>query len=146
MRTFRSTLDIDSPPETVFGYAADPTRFPEWQADVVAVEWEGAGGRVGSRFTTQRKVPGGVQSYVQEVTDWTPFRSWSVKGIEGVLRPNASVEVEPIDSGTRSRVTFSLSYSSSRAGRLLVPLVERATPNQAQRSYERLKQILEARR
>jgi uncharacterized protein YndB with AHSA1/START domain len=142
-RTFSSTLDIDRPPEAVFDYATDATKFPEWQRDVVAVEWEGAGRLVGSRFTTRRRVPGGIQSYVQEVTDSQPFRSWRVRGIEGVLRPNASIEIEPIDGGTRSRITFTLSYGSSRAGRLLVPLVERATPNQAQRSYERFKQILE---
>ena len=146
MATFTSTLDIDRSPEMVYGYATDPTKFPEWQADVVSVEWEGAGGRLGSRFTTKRRVPGGVQSYVQEVTELKPFKSWAVKGIEGTLRPNASIDVEPIDGGSRSRVTFSLSYGSSRAGRLLIPLVERATSKQAHRSYERLKEILESRR
>jgi uncharacterized protein YndB with AHSA1/START domain len=146
MATFSSTLEIDRTPEVVFGYATDPTKFPEWQPDVVSVEWEGAGGLVGSRFTTKRRVPGGAQSYVQEVTELKPFRSWVVKGIEGMLRPNASVVVEPIDAGARSRVTFTLSYSASGAGRLLVSLVERATPKQANRSYQRLKQILESRR
>lgn len=146
MATFSSTLDIDRTPEVVFGYATDPTKFPEWQTDVVSVEWEGAGGLLGSRFTTKRRVPGGMQSYVQEVTQLAPFRTWAVKGVEGTLRPNASVDIEPIDSGMRSRVTFTLSYSASGAGRLLVPLVERATPRQANRSYQRLKQILESRR
>ena len=145
MRTFSSTVEIDRTPEAVYGYATDPLKFPDWQRDVVSVEWEGAGGRVGSRFATKRRVPGGVQAYVQEVTEQVPFRSWAVAGIEGMLRPNARVEIEPIDSGTRSRVTFSLSYASSRAGRLLVPLVERATPKQAQRSYELFKQLMERR-
>jgi Polyketide cyclase / dehydrase and lipid transport len=143
-RTFSSTLEIDRVPEAVYGYATEPLNFTEWQADVVGVEWEGAGGRVGSRFVTRRRVPGGIQSYVQEVTERVPFRSWAAKGIQGLLRPNASLEVEPIDGGTRSRVTFTLSYSSSRAGKLLVPLVERATPRQAERSYQRLKAILES--
>jgi uncharacterized protein YndB with AHSA1/START domain len=146
MRTFSSTLEIDRPVEAVFDYATDPTRFPEWQADVVGVEWEGSGRLVGSRFTTKRRVPGGVQSYVQEVVEQRPFQRWAVKGIEGLLRPNAAVEIQPIDGGTRSRITFSLSYSSSRAGGLLVPLVERVTPKQSQRSYDRFKQILEASR
>jgi len=146
MAAFSSTLDIDRTPEVVFGYATDPTKFPEWQPDIVSVEWEGAGGLVGSRFTTKRRVPGGVQSYVQEVVEIKPFRSFVVKGIEGMLRPDASVFVEPIDDGLHSRVTFTLTYSASGAGRLLVPLVERATPKQANRSYQRLKEILESRR
>lgn len=146
MAAFSSTLDIDRTPEVVFGFATDPTKFPEWQPDIVSVEWEGAGGLVGSRFTTKRRVPGGVQSYVQEVVEIKPFRSFVVKGIEGMLRPDASVFVEPIDDGLHSRVTFTLTYSASGAGRLLVPLVERATPKQANRSYQRLKEILESRR
>ena len=146
MRTFSSTLEIDRAPEAVFGYACDPLKFPEWQKDVVRVEWEGTGGRVGSRFSTKRRVPGGAQTYVQEVTQQVPFRTWAVKGVEGMLRPNAGIDVEPIDDGSRSRVTFTLSFSASRVGRLLLPLVERATEKQAQRSYERLKQILEKRR
>jgi uncharacterized protein YndB with AHSA1/START domain len=146
VRTFSSTLDIDRPAEAVFAYATEPTTFPEWQRDVVSVEWEGAGGRVGSRFTTKRRVPGGVQSYVQQVVEWQPFKSWAVVGLEGVLRPNARVDIEPIADGMRARITFTLNYGSSRAGRLLVPLVERATPRQAQRSYELFKQILESRR
>ena len=146
MAAFSSTVDIDRTPEVVFGYATDPTKFPEWQPDVVSVEWEGAGGLVGSRFTTKRRVPGGVQSYVQEVVEIKPFSSFVVKGIEGTLRPDASVFVEPIDDGLHSRVTFTLSYSASGAGRLLAPLVERATPKQANRSYQQLKEILESRR
>ena len=143
MRTFTSTLDIDRAPEAVYAYATDPLKFAEWQTDIVSVEWEGAGGRVGSRFMTTRRVPGGSQSYTQEITEAVPFRSWAASGIAGVLRPNANVEIEPIDEGHGSRVTFTLSYGSSGAGRLLIPLVERATPKQAGRSYQRLKQILE---
>jgi len=146
MATFSSTLEIGRTPEVVFGYATDPTKFPEWQPDVVSVEWEGAGGLVGSRFTTKRRVPGGVQSYIQEVTEIKPFSSFVVKGVEGIIRPDASVLVESIDDGLHSRVTFTLSYSASGAGRLLVPLVERATPKQANLSYQRLKAILESRR
>jgi len=144
--TFSSTLDIDRTPEAVYGYATDPTKFPEWQPDVLSVTWEGAGGRVGSRFVTARKVPGGVQGYTQEVVEQTPFRSWAVKGVAGMLRPNARVEIEPIDDGIHSRVTFSLSYEARGAGRLILPFVERATPRQADRSYLRLKEILEGRR
>jgi uncharacterized protein YndB with AHSA1/START domain len=144
MASFSSTLEIDRPPEAVYAYATDPTKFPEWQPDVVGVAWEGAGGRVGSRFTTQRKVPGGMQSYTQEVIEQTPFRGWAVKGVAGMLRPNASVTVEPISDGMRSRVTFTLSYEASGAGRLILPFVERATPKLANRSYQRFKEILEA--
>jgi uncharacterized protein YndB with AHSA1/START domain len=142
---FESTIEIERTPEAVFGYATDPLKFPEWQPDVVSVEWEGPGGRVGSRFVTRRKVPGGIQSYTQEVVEHIPFRSWAVKGVEGMLRPSARVLVEPIHDGAHARATFSLEYEGHGAGRFLVPLVERMTPKQASRSYARLKEILESR-
>jgi hypothetical protein len=63
---FETSIEIDRPAEAVYGYATDPLKFSEWQPDVESVEWEGAGGRVGSRFVTKRRVPGGVQSYTQE--------------------------------------------------------------------------------
>src|SRR5918994_2062158 len=52
-----SHIDIACPPAEVFGYATDPSRFAEWQDDVVGVRIQG--GRplgVGSRFTTTRRV------------------------------------------------------------------------------------------
>src|SRR2546429_214884 len=33
-----STIEIDRPPEEVFAYATDPTRFAEWQHDVVRAQ------------------------------------------------------------------------------------------------------------
>jgi hypothetical protein len=33
-----STIDIARPPEQVFRYVTDPSRFSEWQRDVVRVE------------------------------------------------------------------------------------------------------------
>jgi hypothetical protein len=32
-----STMEIDAPPGDVFAYGVDPTRFAEWQNDVVSV-------------------------------------------------------------------------------------------------------------
>ena len=56
MSALTHTIEIDRPPDEVFAYASDPLRFPEWQADVLEVHFEGDGGReVGSRFTTTRK-------------------------------------------------------------------------------------------
>ena len=64
-----SHLDIARPPAEVFGYATDPSRFAEWQDDVVGVRIQG--GRplgVGSRFTTTRRVARLEFSYTQEIT------------------------------------------------------------------------------
>ena len=36
-----SSIDIARPPEEVFAFATDPSRFAEWQRDVVRVRVEG---------------------------------------------------------------------------------------------------------
>jgi uncharacterized protein YndB with AHSA1/START domain len=38
-----SSIDIARPPDEVFAYATDPSRFAEWQRDVVRVRIEGHG-------------------------------------------------------------------------------------------------------
>ena len=43
MAPIESTIEIARPPDEVFAYLADPTRFAEWQHDVVRVDL--AGGR-----------------------------------------------------------------------------------------------------
>ena len=36
-----SSIDIARPPDDVFAYVCDPSRFAEWQRDVVRVRFEG---------------------------------------------------------------------------------------------------------
>lgn len=38
MSALTSTIEIARPHEEVFAYVTDPTRFPEWQSDVVRVD------------------------------------------------------------------------------------------------------------
>jgi uncharacterized protein YndB with AHSA1/START domain len=66
MEPIVSTIEIDRPPDEVFAFATDPTRFPDWQKDVVSVEMEGKG--VGALFTTTRQIGPAKQTIVQEIT------------------------------------------------------------------------------
>src|SRR5829696_1484974 len=50
------SIEIDRPPEEVFSYITDPTRFAEWQYDVESVRIDDERPpSVGSRFTTIRR-------------------------------------------------------------------------------------------
>ena len=52
-----SSFEIARPPDEVYSYVTDPSRFPEWQHDVVRVRIQG--GRppgVGTTFTTTRQI------------------------------------------------------------------------------------------
>jgi uncharacterized protein YndB with AHSA1/START domain len=139
-----SSIEIGRPPEEVFAYATDPARFAEWQADVIGVRVEGDGPPgVGSRFTTTRRVGGAERTMTQEITEHHAPHSWAAAGIDGPVRPSASISVEPLGDGARSRVTFTLDFEGHGIGRPLVPVVRRQALKQAPASYRKLKRRLE---
>jgi hypothetical protein len=77
------------------------------------------------------------------VVDEAPHR-WVAKGIDGPIRPHAGVAIDPIDGGTRSRVTFTLDFEGHGIGVPLVPVVRRQAGRGAPASYANLKRLLEA--
>ena len=145
MQANESTIEIARPPGEVFAYVTDPSRFPEWQGDVVQVRvHEDRPAGVGARFTTTRRIGRSERSMIQEVTENSPPRRWAVRGIDGPVRPSARVTVEPLGDGTSSRVTLALDFEGRGIGRLLVPLVvRRMALRAAPVSYRNLKERLE---
>jgi uncharacterized protein YndB with AHSA1/START domain len=111
-----SSIEIARPPEEVFSYVTDPSRFAEWQHDVVSVRMEG--GRppgVGSRFTTTRRIGGTERTMTQEITEIDAPRSWAAHGVDGPIRPNAgssraaASSAPPASAGMRSALVSRLS-------------------------------------
>ena len=144
MAPIGSSIEIARPPEEVFASLVDPTRFAEWQRDVVRVDVEG--GRppgLGARFTTTRRIGGVERTMAQEVTELRPPTSWAVHGVDGPIRASAKVTVEPLDGGASSRVLFALDFEGHGIGRPLLPAVRRQARRAAPVSYRKLKQRLE---
>jgi uncharacterized protein YndB with AHSA1/START domain len=140
-----SVIEVARPPAEVFSYMTDPSRFTEWQKDIVSVQVDGDGSTgVGSRFTTVRRIGGTERTMTQEVTQVSPPRTWAAKGVDGVIRPQASVTVEPLDGGARSQVTISLDFEGHGVGVPLIPLVRRLSQKGGPVSYQNLKMLLEA--
>ena len=138
------TIQIDRPPEEVFSYVTDPTRFAEWQYDVVSVRLEdGRPPGVGSRLTTTRRIGRAERTMTQEITEIDPPRSWTAHGVAGPIRPSASISVEPLNDSTRSRVTFALDFKGHGVGVPLVPVIRRIAAKGAPTSYKNLKKRLE---
>ncbi|MPZ86065.1 MAG: SRPBCC family protein [Actinophytocola sp.] len=145
MPPIESTIDIACPADVVFAYATDPTRFPEWQKDVVRVRL--AAGRpstVGSTFTTTRWIGRTERTTTQEITEVVPPRRWAARGVDGPIRPSASITVDELDGGSTSRVTFTLDFEGHGIGVPLVPLVRRQAQKAAPGSYRNLKERLES--
>jgi uncharacterized protein YndB with AHSA1/START domain len=133
-----STIEIARPPQEVFAFATDPLRFAEWQHDVVSVRMLDD-----SRFTTTRRISGAERTMTQQITRNDPPRTWAAHGIDGPIRPDATITVEPIDDGARSRVTFTLDFEGHGLGVPLIPLVRRQAQKGAPTSYDNLKKLLE---
>ena len=139
-----NTIEIDRPPDEVFSYVTDPTRFAEWQYDVERVRMEGDGlPDVGSRFTTTRRIGRAERTMTQEITEINHPRSWAAHGVAGPIRPSASIVVEPLNDSTRSRVTFALDFKGHGVGVPLVPVIRRIAAKGAPTSYKNLKKRLE---
>ncbi len=134
-----STIEVARPPAEVFAFATDPTRFPEWQHDVVSVRMLGE-----SRFTTTRRITGAERTMTQEITRNEPPRDWAARAIDGPVRAHATITIDPVDDGTRSRVTFTLDFEGHGLGVPLLPLVRRQAQKGAPNSYQNLKKLLES--
>jgi uncharacterized protein YndB with AHSA1/START domain len=131
-------IEIARPPQEVFAVATDPLRFAEWQPDVVRVQLPDP-----SRIATTRRMTGGERTIVQEITHNDPPNRWAARGVDGPIRPQATITIEPISGGAGSRVTFTLDFEGHGLGVPLVPLVRRQAEKAAPTSYANLKQLLE---
>lgn len=136
-----STIEVARPPAEVFAVATDPLRFGEWQRDVVRVRILDDG-----RFATTRRMTGGERTIVQQITRNDPPSRWAAESVDGPIRPQATITVEPIDNGAGSRVTFTLDFQGRGLGVPLVPLVRQQAAKAAPTSYHNLKTLLEGNR
>jgi uncharacterized membrane protein len=139
------TVEIARRPEEVFAYLDDLSRHGEWQEQIVGVRVDTDGPtRVGTRATDTRRVPGGPREITYEITEHDPPRKASFRGINGPIRPVGSITVEPLDDGSRSRVTLELDLQGYGMGKLFAPLARRDARKQVPKDQARLKERLES--
>jgi len=140
-----SQADIARPPENVFSYITDPARFNEWQAGVVSghLDADGAPG-VGAKCITTRLIRGSKWTVTSEITEFGPPNKWAMKGIDGPIRVDVTVTVDPREGGTQSHVTITADFHGHGTGKLYLPLVVRQARDEAPENCQKLKERLEA--
>ncbi|HKS52665.1 MAG TPA: SRPBCC family protein [Pseudonocardiaceae bacterium] len=145
MAPISTTTEVDRPPEEVFSYVTDPTRFVEWQRNVVGGQMDTDGATtVGTKCLTTRRIGFAERAVTAEVTHISPPHCWGVRGIDGPIRAIVNVTVDPIDAGRRSRLTIDLDFEGHGIGKLLVPLaVRRQARNEMPTNLRALKEHLE---
>ena len=139
------TVEIDCPPEQVFAYMDQLDRHGEWQDDIqnVRVETEGPT-RIGTRATDKRKTPMGSMETTYEITEHDPPRKASFRGVNGPVRPVGTVAIEPLDGGSRSRVTLSMDMHGHGIGKLMAPLARMQARKDVPKAQRKMKEILES--
>jgi uncharacterized protein YndB with AHSA1/START domain len=140
-----ASAEISKSPAEVFAYVTDPTRLHEWQESVVKSESSDTPVRVGTKAQVTRRVGRREMTQSAEVAELKPPTSWTVRGIDGPVRGGVKGRVEPLDDGTRSRVTIELDLQGHGIGKLLLPLfVRRKAEAEMPRNLQRLKERLES--
>ena len=141
-----SSIEIDRPQEDVFAYLAELEKHSEWQADLIGskLETDGPIG-VGTRVCDTRKVPGGPREMTYEITEHDPPRKSSWRGLDGPVRADGSVIVEPVGDGSSSRVTVELNLRGHGIGMLFAPIARMQARKQVPKNQAKLKEILERR-
>jgi uncharacterized protein YndB with AHSA1/START domain len=146
MAPITTSTEVARPPEEVFAYVTDPSRFAEWQESVVDGHMAGTGPPApGDRCLTTRRVGRAERAVTSEITRTDPPRTWGVRGVDGPVRAVVDVNVVPLDGGQRSRVTIQLDFTGRGVGKVLVPLFVRPSARKEMpANVERLKQRLES--
>ena len=141
-----SQVEVAGSPAEVFAYVTDPSRFHEWQENVVRGCMDGADAvAVGSVCTTTRRIGGAERTVTSRVTKLSPPRNWAIRGVDVPIRSTVDVIVEPAGGGARSRVTIELDFTGHGIGKLLVPLLVRPeTRKGLPRNLSLLKRQIEA--
>ena len=139
-----SEVDVARPPEEVFRYVIDPSRFGEWQSGVVSARIDPDGPQaVGSRCVMTRRIGGSDRTSTSEVTEISPPRKWVIHGIDGPIRADVMVAVDPRQDGTQAHVTIQVDFRGYGMGKLIMPMVVREARNEVPQSCQLLKSRLE---
>lgn len=139
------SVEIARAPGEVYSYVTDPARFGEWQAGVIDGHVEPAGPvQVGSRCVMTRRIGGADRTSTSVITELTPPRTWTIHGIDGPIRADVSVQVEPHGDGSHSDVTISIEFAGHGFGKMIVPMVNRQARKEAPQNSQSLKKRLES--
>jgi uncharacterized protein YndB with AHSA1/START domain len=112
LKTFSINVDIDAPPDTVWGVMSDVERWPEWTASITSVTRLDSGPfRVGSRAHVRQPKLRPAEFVVTELVPQREF-TWVMRspGIGATARH----AVEPTSRGTRA--TLSVRFEGLLAG------------------------------
>jgi hypothetical protein len=136
MAPISESIEINRKPEDVFAYLDDVERHGEWQEQIVAAE---------RRVKETRRVPGGDRTMTYEVTEHNAPRQSSFRVLDGPIRAEGTISIEPIGDGSRSSLTITIDFQGhGLAGKVLLPVAKAQARKQIPKDQARMKELLES--
>jgi hypothetical protein len=124
MAPITASTEVNLPAVDVYAYVTDPSLFAEWQKGVLRGHTEVGDGTAAPRCVTVRRIGFTDRASTSDIVQADPPRSWQVRGIDGPIRAQVEVTVEPL-TNDRSRLTIAVDFDGHGIGKLLVPLIVR---------------------
>ncbi len=143
MFTKRAFVLISRPIEDVFAFVEDARNRPRWDDSVDSEELtspEPIG--VGTTVRTTLRSMGREYVYTWEIVEHEPPRRQRIESTSGPFPTTLVYELRPLEGATE--VNFSISGRPGGPLRLLEPMIARNTQQNLDRSFARLKAVLEA--
>ncbi len=139
--TFTLSVELPHPPETVFGYLAEPRNRPAWQRSLRAVaEVDGGEPRPGLAWRDVTRV--GIRPQLR-LTEVTPYRTLAEQGTwRGV---DATLTMRFVRTGAGTRVTAEGELTGQGVARVLATVAARLAPGEIRADLERVGRLLSER-
>ena len=134
---------INAPPATVFEHVSDPEKSKRWDEGLIELEMltDGPFG-LGTRIREVRKVPGGQNEAIEEVTTFEPGRKLGWTTLEGKFKTSGLISLEP--QGEATALNFVVTGSGNFFMNPMSPLLSRAVSKEIRRNLQTLRGLIEA--
>ncbi len=86
---------------------------------------------------------GSNRSIGWEVTDYSPDHRYALRGIDGPVRAQVTMELSPSSGGAGTRLRYAIDFEGRGIGRLLVTFARQGTRKDLPATLHRLKRRLE---
>lgn len=132
---------IPAPVEMVAAVAADPSRAPEWYANIRTVRWQTTPpARVGSRMEFEAQFLGRRLAYTYEIVELEPGRRMVMLTADGPFPMETTYTWTPADGGT----TMPLRNQGEPHGfsRMAAPMMARAMKSAMTNDLQRLSALV----
>jgi uncharacterized membrane protein len=136
-------ITIARPKDEVAAFAGDPSRAPEWYANIASVEWRTEPPLcIGSRVAFVARFLGRRLSYTYEIVEYVPRERLVMRTAEGPF-PMETTYTWETAGGERTRMTLRNRGEPSGFSRWLAPLMAVAVRAANRKDLARLKALLE---